>query len=71
MKKNDKECIIHGCINKKSQGNFVGDLCVPCYEMITTGKVKYGDTFIHHMYADLIALQPLIALAEKITLKYK
>lgn len=34
-----KKCIVNGCKNKKSQGNFVGDLCRPCYKYITEGKI--------------------------------
>ena len=31
-------CIVKGCINDKSQGRFVGDLCSPCHAFIATGK---------------------------------
>jgi len=50
MEKDKTKCLVHGCRNRKDQGGFVGDLCVPCYEMLTTGKLGYGDTLvaIHH-----------------------
>jgi len=31
----------------RGDGRFIGDLCSPCHEMITTGNVKYGTTFFH------------------------
>jgi len=40
----DEECIVAGCKNRKSQGKFVGDICSPCYEMITTGNVNINST---------------------------
>ena len=44
-----EECMVKGCTNKKNEGGFVGDLCSPCHEMITTGKIGSGATFIHKM----------------------
>ena len=41
--KNDR-CIVFGCGNKKGEGEFIGDICVPCYEMITTGRVDQPST---------------------------
>ena len=43
--KNDK-CIVHGCPNRKNEGVFVGDICGPCYEYITTGKVGPTESFL-------------------------
>ena len=42
-------CIVKGCKNTKNQGEFIGDLCLPCYNMLTTGVIGRGDTFIHKM----------------------
>jgi len=33
------KCIVKGCTNKSSEGKFIGQLCSPCYEILTTGKV--------------------------------
>lgn len=41
------KCIVQGCLNHKHQGEFLGDLCTPCYDMITSGEIKYGGTFLH------------------------
>lgn len=41
------KCLVKGCENRKGQGRFIGDLCAPCHEMLTTGKIKFGNTFIH------------------------
>jgi len=43
---NSLKCIVHGCQNHKHQGSFVGDICTPCYEMITTGKIENHHNFI-------------------------
>lgn len=32
------KCIVHGCQNHTHQGKFVGDLCMPCHIMLTTGR---------------------------------
>ena len=40
------KCIVLGCPNKKNQGKFIGDLCSPCYEMLTTGIVNKHKNFI-------------------------
>ena len=40
------KCIVKGCINRKTEGSFVGDLCGPCYLLLTTGKLGYGVDFI-------------------------
>lgn len=41
----DKECIVLNCKNKISQGNFIGDICVPCYEFITMGKGIHSQAY--------------------------
>ena len=43
--KNDK-CIVHGCANRKNEGVFVGDVCGPCHEYITTGQVGPTESFL-------------------------
>ena len=43
-----EQCIVFGCTNKKHQGVFVGDICSPCYEIITEGNLEQPSTnFIH------------------------
>jgi len=37
------KCIVKDCLNKRSQGVFVGGLCVPCHDFITTGKADFGN----------------------------
>jgi hypothetical protein len=39
-------CIVHGCENHKHQGRFVGDLCAPCHESITTGHIGLTTSFL-------------------------
>ncbi len=43
------KCIVKGCINHTDEGGFIGVLCGPCYQMITTGEVKWGETFVHDL----------------------
>jgi dCMP deaminase len=45
---NDK-CIVTGCENHKHQGRFVGDMCSPCYDMITTGKIGPTTSFLNQL----------------------
>lgn len=47
-------CIVKGCVNHKDEGKFVGDLCNPCYMMLTTGSISSGHTFIHDLLHDLL-----------------
>lgn len=35
----DRKCLVRGCENYSDAGTFVGDLCFPCHEMITTGQI--------------------------------
>ena len=45
-----QKCIVKGCDNHSNHGKFVGDICKPCYVMLTTGKCgPVGNTFIHAM----------------------
>jgi len=46
----EKKCIVKGCENYHGQGTFIGDLCAPCHEMITTGIIHHCNiTFIGDM----------------------
>jgi hypothetical protein len=40
-----KKCIVHGCTNHEDQGSFEGDMCSPCYRIITTGKINPSDNW--------------------------
>ena len=42
-------CIVHGCINHRHQGRFIGDMCAPCHTYITTGKVGPTTSFLSRM----------------------
>ncbi len=45
-----EKCIIFGCTNEKHQGTFVGDICAPCYEMITKGNLNQpSNNFIYKL----------------------
>ncbi len=49
MKKSTK-CIVYGCTNHTDEGEFKNDICLPCYEMLTTGKIKPSTNFIWKLY---------------------
>lgn len=49
--KNNK-CMIKGCTNKKIEGNFIGDMCVPCYDMITKGQMNPSNNFIYKLWIE-------------------
>ena len=71
--KQDDSCIVFGCSNKKYQGEFVGNICYPCYNIITTGDTNQrSDNFIIAMADKLRSLDvnekvkttPIISLTE-------
>ena len=50
------KCIVKGCPNHEGERGFVGMLCTPCYQMLTTGQVGHGETFIHKLYGCLSSM---------------
>jgi hypothetical protein len=36
------KCLVKGCTNRRDQGSFVGDLCEPCYHILTTGQHNFS-----------------------------
>ena len=51
------ECAVLGCVNRSNQGNFNGPICTPCWNMITSGKIANGQTFIHHLKTERDAFE--------------
>ena len=46
-----RKCIVYGCKNHESEGGFFGDLCTPCYTMLSTGVVHHKtDSFLAELY---------------------
>jgi len=44
------KCCVKGCNNRVGEGGFVGPVCVPCYNLLATGKITSpGTTFIHEL----------------------
>ncbi len=41
-----QRCIVYGCQNRQHEGDFVGDICAPCYEHITTGRIGPTTSFL-------------------------
>ena len=39
------KCIVLGCTNHQGEGRFVGELCAPCYTMLTQGKKMPSDAW--------------------------
>ena len=50
------KCIVRGCSNRKDQGTFVGDICLPCYSCIVTGVIGPTDSFLGKMKKNNSAL---------------
>lgn len=48
------KCIVKGCSNHRSEGVFVGNLCRPCHDMITTGELGPSDSFLGKIYDEEI-----------------
>lgn len=41
----EMKCIVKNCKNHTHQGQFVGDMCLPCYQFITTGQGRYSQVY--------------------------
>lgn len=62
-----KKCLVLGCKNYSDAGTFVGDLCSPCYDMLTTGRVhKNNITFIGEMNKKINLLEEVANSAQKV-----
>ena len=66
-----RKCIVHGCENRTGQGYFIGDLCCPCYHMLQSGSITYGDTFIHKQQAKIKKLEGCLSDIESSFLKMR
>ena len=45
------KCIVYGCSNHVHEGEFIGDMCSPCYIAITTGNIGPTDSFLKNYEA--------------------
>jgi hypothetical protein len=52
-------CIVHGCVNCRHQGRFVGNLCAPCHNYITTGRVGPTTSFLGKLDALMDTLKTI------------
>jgi len=39
------KCIVKDCINQTHEGLFIGELCSPCHEFVTTGNGVYSQAY--------------------------
>jgi len=44
-KKIVKRCIVWNCTNQTSEGSFIGDLCSPCHQFVTSGEGRYSQAY--------------------------
>lgn len=59
-----QKCIVKGCTNHSNEGAFEGVVCAPCYNMLVTGKIGKGDTFLHEKERERVeAAHILLGLA--------
>ena len=40
-----KKCIVMNCANHSDEGEFVGDLCSPCHEFVTSGRGVHSQAY--------------------------
>jgi len=40
-----KKCIVMDCTNCSDEGEFVGDLCYPCHNFVTSGKGVHSQAY--------------------------
>lgn len=58
------KCIVLHCENHSQEGNFIGDLCAPCYEYITTGNGKHSQAYRNTLSFALVVKQECADLCE-------
>jgi hypothetical protein len=46
------KCIVKDCENHVHQGNFVGAICAPCNQFLTTGEGKYSQLYRNTVAAE-------------------
>jgi len=56
---NSKKCIVYGCVNHNNEGQFIGELCAPCYAMITSGIITPSKNFLWKNQEEKLKLQDL------------
>lgn len=55
VKYDTAKCIAYGCGNHRHEEEFIGDLCRPCYEAITKGKLPVGGTAWFNLVAQKLS----------------
>lgn len=53
----NRDCACWCCQNNSKDGDFVGEFCAPCYELITTGRGRYGTSWIHQLKTRLLSIE--------------
>lgn len=56
------KCIVKGCTNHKDEGEFVGDLCLPCYLMLTDARTGPSDAWFVTVIKELLAVIKVIEI---------
>jgi hypothetical protein len=46
-------CAAKDCVNKRNEGAFVGDFCLPCDRALRSGKAEHGTSWIFALADDL------------------
>lgn len=63
------KCIVLDCKNYKGEGVFVGDICRPCYDMITKGRMNPSYNFIYEIWLELKDAKTKLEKINKIIFK--
>jgi hypothetical protein len=40
---------VKGCGNRRTEGNFIGDLCAPCHDYLVAGEIGVTCSFLGDM----------------------
>lgn len=59
-----KRCIVKNCTTTSDSdlGEFVGDLCAPCHQFITTGDGKYSQAYTNGVDAAMNHLRMMFGI---------
>ncbi len=51
MSETSSNCQVKGCSNKQTEGQFVGQLCLPCHTMLGRGEISNTTSFLKNLGA--------------------
>ena len=58
-----RRCIVKDCVNHTNEGEFIGTMCSPCHQFITTGEGVHSQAYRN---AENLTIKKLVAKLQKI-----